>query len=480
MSDKQKGLLAAFESVLPGVDNRFCVRHLHGNMKKAGFKGDLLKDLLWDAARACTVPAFNQVMTQIKGVDVKCFEWLQSKPPREWSRSHFTTIGKCDTLVNNMCEQINNCILDARDKPILTMLEWIRQYLMGKLQRYRDKADRKWENKKICPRIEKLLEANQKHIGDCIPIKSNEFLYEVSSIRDGSRYAVDLEKMTCDCRRWELSGIPCEHAISAISAERSDPTDFVSSCYSVDTYKDVYVHAIMPMADAELWEKTGFIPPLPPAILKKKKCGRPPRQRKFSANESPSKKKKKSGFQKIPRQTKPKQKKAKKQLNEKVTTEQPREEPIEDGGITDLTLPENDGITDLTLPDVIENMTQHEDLQETQLEESVQDIPLRPTTAKGRKLLATRKAVAAAAERSTFKPPEQIREPRQSSSLQIREPPPMSFHPGCVVGGSSLAQTVAEKEKDVGGLKVFTAGGKKFTNLSSLNAASRKKRGGKS
>ncbi|KAL0367542.1 UNVERIFIED_CONTAM: hypothetical protein Sradi_3644300 [Sesamum radiatum] len=37
MSDKQKGLLPAFESILPLVENRFCVRHLHGNMKRAGF-----------------------------------------------------------------------------------------------------------------------------------------------------------------------------------------------------------------------------------------------------------------------------------------------------------------------------------------------------------------------------------------------------------------------------------------------------------
>ncbi|KAL3825347.1 hypothetical protein ACJIZ3_021376 [Penstemon smallii] len=34
MSDKQKDLLKAFERVFPGSDNRFCVRHLIGNMKQ--------------------------------------------------------------------------------------------------------------------------------------------------------------------------------------------------------------------------------------------------------------------------------------------------------------------------------------------------------------------------------------------------------------------------------------------------------------
>lgn len=305
MSDKQKGLIGAFESVLPGVENRFCVRHLHGNMKRAGYKGKHFKDLLWRAGNSTTISAFNAAMLEIQNVDKKCFEWLQSKSPKEWSKSHFSTFGKCDTLVNNMCEQFNNCLLDARDKPILTMLEWIREYMMCRLQRYIDRAERRWEGRKVCGRIQLLLSNNMKASKDCMPLKSSGFLYEVSSF-DGSKYAVNLELMTCDCRRWELSGIPCKHAISAIYAEGMDKEDFVSNCYSVDTYNDVYSHAIVPMSGEELWEKTGYIPPLPPAFLKKKKKGRPQREKRFGANESPKRKQRKvntSGLQKLPKQS---------------------------------------------------------------------------------------------------------------------------------------------------------------------------------
>ncbi|KAL0300141.1 UNVERIFIED_CONTAM: hypothetical protein Scaly_3058000 [Sesamum calycinum] len=54
ISDKQKGLIPAFEYVFPGADNRFCVRHLHGNMKTAGFRGLAFKKGLWNAAKATT------------------------------------------------------------------------------------------------------------------------------------------------------------------------------------------------------------------------------------------------------------------------------------------------------------------------------------------------------------------------------------------------------------------------------------------
>ncbi|KAH6794932.1 hypothetical protein C2S52_005409 [Perilla frutescens var. hirtella] len=66
MSDKQKGLILAFEKILPTVENRFCVRHLHGNMKRAGFKGEHFRKLLWKVANATTVSAFNSVMGEIE------------------------------------------------------------------------------------------------------------------------------------------------------------------------------------------------------------------------------------------------------------------------------------------------------------------------------------------------------------------------------------------------------------------------------
>lgn len=39
MSEKQKGLILSFEHLIPNIENRFCVRHLHSNMKHDGFRG---------------------------------------------------------------------------------------------------------------------------------------------------------------------------------------------------------------------------------------------------------------------------------------------------------------------------------------------------------------------------------------------------------------------------------------------------------
>ncbi|KAL0402336.1 UNVERIFIED_CONTAM: hypothetical protein Slati_4263500 [Sesamum latifolium] len=145
MSDKQKGLIQAFLVVFPNSAHRFCVRHLHNNMKTVGFRGLAYKNALWKAARASTVGEFKLRMEEIKSLDQAAFDWLQDKPAQAWSKSHFTEQPKCDILLNNYCESFNENILDARDKPVLTLLEWIREYLMRRLQENRDKAARKWK-----------------------------------------------------------------------------------------------------------------------------------------------------------------------------------------------------------------------------------------------------------------------------------------------------------------------------------------------
>ncbi|KAL0430836.1 UNVERIFIED_CONTAM: hypothetical protein Sradi_0709600 [Sesamum radiatum] len=262
MSDKQKGLIQAFISVFPNSAHRFCVRHLHNNFKTAGFRGLAYKNALWKAARASTPDEFKLRMEELRQLDQTAFDWFNDKPASEWSKSHFTEIPKCDMLLNNCCESFNANIMDARDKPILTMLEWIREYLMRRLQENRDKAARKWTDG-LCPKIQKILQKQVEKIGDCIPIKANDRHYQISCY-DGAQFSVDLDRRTCTCRHWQLSGIPCKHACSAIVNQNLKPEDMVHAYYNVEIYKAVYEPAILPISGELLWTETCFIPPLPP------------------------------------------------------------------------------------------------------------------------------------------------------------------------------------------------------------------------
>ncbi|KAL8518317.1 hypothetical protein ACS0TY_009619 [Phlomoides rotata] len=177
-----------------------------------------------------------------------------------------------DILVNNMCEQFNSCILDARSKPILTMLEWIREFIMKRPEKRRDKCEMLWEEKMICPKIRGILNKKMEESSNCMTIKSDHFTYEVSCFD-----------------------------VSSIYAQGLDVEDFVHSCYSVDTYNTVYNHYVVPMNGQELWSKTGYIPPLPPNFSKRER-GRPTKRRIEGDGEKEKGGTKRRGVQSMPKQ----------------------------------------------------------------------------------------------------------------------------------------------------------------------------------
>ncbi|KAL0292264.1 UNVERIFIED_CONTAM: hypothetical protein Sradi_6996400 [Sesamum radiatum] len=178
MSDKQKGLINAFQTVFPQSVHRFCVRHMHNNFKTAGFRGLAFKNALWKAARASTIGEYKMRMDEMKMLDASAYEWFIDKPPQAWSR------------------------------------------------------------------------------------------------------------------KWDISGIPCKHAISAIFNQNEMPENYVHEYYSVDTYKRVYAHAIMGISGEILWDKSLYIPPLPPNFGRGP--GRPSSARRREPDEPIRKTKKKN------------------------------------------------------------------------------------------------------------------------------------------------------------------------------------------
>ncbi|XP_071939373.1 uncharacterized protein [Coffea arabica] len=49
ISDRQKGLVETFDVLFPGVEHRFCVRHMYANFKLR-FNDKTLRDIMWAAA----------------------------------------------------------------------------------------------------------------------------------------------------------------------------------------------------------------------------------------------------------------------------------------------------------------------------------------------------------------------------------------------------------------------------------------------
>ncbi|GJW79794.1 RNA-directed DNA polymerase, eukaryota [Tanacetum coccineum] len=126
ITDRQKGLLPALKDLFPAAEHRYCVRHIHDNINLI-YKGGHYKELLWKCATATT-----------------------------------------EIII---CRQL----LEARDSPVITALEYVRKYLMKRIVI-----------------VQKVNEGRQNQV------------------------VVNLANRSCTCRKWEVSGIPCKHAIACI------------------------------------------------------------------------------------------------------------------------------------------------------------------------------------------------------------------------------------------------------------------------
>lgn len=81
-------------------------------------------------------------MNELKQVDLKFWTWLMGATPKCWCKHAFSFYPKCNVLMNNIVESFNETILSSRDKPILTMCEWIRKYLMNRWSTSNIKLDK--------------------------------------------------------------------------------------------------------------------------------------------------------------------------------------------------------------------------------------------------------------------------------------------------------------------------------------------------
>ena len=51
---------------------------------------------------------------------------------------------------------------------------------------------------------------------------------------------VNLREHTCTCKAWQMVGIPCEHACTAIRKMKQDVYEYVDSCFKLPMQELIY------------------------------------------------------------------------------------------------------------------------------------------------------------------------------------------------------------------------------------------------
>ncbi|KAK9053605.1 hypothetical protein SSX86_024679 [Deinandra increscens subsp. villosa] len=233
VSDRQKGILPAIANLFPCSEHRYCLRHIHENMK----------EINEDAAN-----------------------WLLQIPPQHWSRAHFSGRAMSDVLLNNMCEVYNGKIVEGRDKPIISALEYIREYLMRRIVTVL-KLIEKHEGLQT-PFATKHLKKVEKEANRYLVSWNGGEKYQVSG-RSGNQCVVDLEQKD--------KGLHGDKAAAPLES-------WFHPIYWMESWRKVYNFKLNPINGRAMWVKVDVPTTLTPPTHHKQ-VGRLRKARKRSAFE---------------------------------------------------------------------------------------------------------------------------------------------------------------------------------------------------
>lgn len=101
------------------------------------------------------------------------------------------------------------------------MLEMIKVKLM---RRMKTKKEQMLKYKgRILPKIQKKLDKMKEDVQCYTPDFSSGPKVQIIGV-EGS-FVVDMIDRTCTCRKWDLTGLPCPHEISAIYGNNQQPEE---------------------------------------------------------------------------------------------------------------------------------------------------------------------------------------------------------------------------------------------------------------
>jgi hypothetical protein len=281
ISDQQKGLLKTVNELVPNAEHRMCARHIYANWRKR-YTDKKLQKKWWRCAKASCRQLFNLYRAWLAEETPQGAEDMMKTDPQHWSRAFFRVGSNCDSVDNNMCESFNNSIMDARYFPVISMNEAIRKKVMVRIQENRTKSVN-WTGT-TCPNIFRKLKLNIERSGCCVVLWNGANGFEVQEKED-RKYVVDMTLRTCTCRYWQLSGLPCCHAISCIYKASRKLDDYIAPCYSIDAFRSTYSHVLQPIEGPGSWPISDMPKPDPPAYVKMP--GRPKTERRREEWEQP-------------------------------------------------------------------------------------------------------------------------------------------------------------------------------------------------
>ena len=233
--------MQAVQAILPHCSHRMCCHHILKNFQRRYRQAGLTR-MFWEAAKAPNVYEFQAAMKKIQTESKDAFEWLDQLEVRSWAFHAMDPRVKCDHVTSNFVESFNAWVGEDRYKPPITMLETIRSKILNLIYNRQQKAAR-W-NQHLTPgvyaKVKHLIRVSRHaEVRRC---QLYEFEVQISGLHVGVKF----DEGKCDCNAWQITGIPCVHALACISCIRANVDDYVHTYFTTEVWRRSFASVVHP------------------------------------------------------------------------------------------------------------------------------------------------------------------------------------------------------------------------------------------
>nr|XP_016456054.1 PREDICTED: uncharacterized protein LOC107780048 [Nicotiana tabacum] len=174
-------------------------------------------------------------MSKIEDIDTRVKAYLYDIGYHRWSRLHIT-VKRTWTMTSNIAESLNAVTKDARELPVVELLEYVRTLL------------ERWTNEKLLnakgtftyleKKYNNVLEDN-KILSQKMRVRaSTDYIHTVI---DGVKcFIICLQNKRCYCGQFQLDELPCPHALATLRHRNESYENYCSPYYMRESFLQTY------------------------------------------------------------------------------------------------------------------------------------------------------------------------------------------------------------------------------------------------
>ncbi|XP_009603190.2 uncharacterized protein [Nicotiana tomentosiformis] len=206
-----------------------------GTFLKSAYRGIMLTASTMDAAGSILPLAYAVVDSENDA------SW-------RWSRVH-ATVNKIWTMTSNISDSLNAVTKDARELPVVELLEYMRTLL------------ERWTNEKLLnangtftylgKKYNKELEYNRTLSQKMRVRASTDYIHNV--IDGVKRFIVCLQNKRCSCGQFQLDELPCPHALAALRNNNKSYKNYCFPYYTRESFLQTYEIPVDPLPNESKW-----------------------------------------------------------------------------------------------------------------------------------------------------------------------------------------------------------------------------------